>query len=1040
MVLPNGLRIMNIQDERALETAFAMAVQSGLYNDPVAFPGLAHFCEHMVFLGTEKYPEPSGFDNFMGRNGGSNNAYTASDRTVYFGQIAGDAGYEAMDRFADFFRAPLFNRSFVEKEVHAIDSEHAKNVQNPTQRVVQTFYALSNPEHPMSKFHTGNLETLFTRPQSRNENPVDALEVYFRRYYCPDKMRLVTFGSESLERQYATAKEIFGTIPEGSEECRSSPVKQWSTPAPWTCNSGAGQSCVGNFLHIQGTQPTPALWIHFPLPALSEHWASRPLTYINYVLSYSGVDSITRTLTDQLGLATDCGTSADENSAGTNVFYIVTLTEKGLKDPVAVMDIIFSYLAQLRERGVDEALYQSLANITSLEWDWGEMQGPMSTVEDMAARMTHSQMPVEKLLSADKRILTPNPEIVASLIELLTPENMNAALVYPPPQEDADSSSLADLGAGPGNVQQLPYYNVSFKAQDLDEYLHQARLAQGPAMQLQGPTSDRWLSWLNGTAQAKDAGVPVPKVPSEVKDVPAKIPLEHMHAPTANASAEGFDRRLFGSKPQRLDGDGNLWYRSGWVTMSPKVSVDMHFSPFIAPNESEVSSLDSMRLQLYSRLLSEEMEPKMVDLVATGVSYSITVGSTGISVSFGGFAPLMPKLVDLVLTEFKNFNQNRSITDSKRFKRVVDDTRETLSTYDSMPVQYASSDMNVLLLKGGHSRQESLASLGNVTIDSVAASAEELMLSRRLQLRSLAMGNLEQGEAQTVVGQCADDFQSPDMKAKLADNSGEVELFAPVVNPRQPIELRKQNPRADDPNDVAIVALLYGVKTVESRVLLSLLGQILGTEAYNELRTVRQLGYVVQGGASSFSNVLAVKVMVQGTALDADEAEAAIQAVITDYMPRKLESLTASELESMKSALLQQLLVPPVGASEEVDHFWAPVRQGGQCFDLQDKMIAFLNSTGNVTREKMATMWGELATPQQGVRKRVTVKYFSGQVPPPPTPEQAAAMWQKQGVPEAHQELLRQELNQTLVLDRADSEARKELLKGGSYFPSVMNC
>ncbi|CAK0814172.1 unnamed protein product [Prorocentrum cordatum] len=171
-----------VLDDRALENAFAMAVQSGSSNDPLEFPGLAHFCEHMVFLGTEKYPEPSGFDNFMGENGGSNNAYTSFDLTVYFGQISSAVGAEAMDRFADFFRKPLFNRSFVEKEVHAIDSEHAKNVQSHSNRIIETMYSLASSDNPLSRFHTGNLETLYTEPMSKNKNPVDALEVYFQRH------------------------------------------------------------------------------------------------------------------------------------------------------------------------------------------------------------------------------------------------------------------------------------------------------------------------------------------------------------------------------------------------------------------------------------------------------------------------------------------------------------------------------------------------------------------------------------------------------------------------------------------------------------------------------------------------------------------------------------------------------------------------------------------------------------------------------------------------------------------------------------------
>ncbi|CAE6914789.1 STE23 [Symbiodinium sp. CCMP2592] len=107
-------------DPRAQE-AFTEAVKAGSHDDPRQLPGLAHFCEHMLFLGTEKYPENSGFDQFLMKYGGSSNAFTASEVTVYFAAASSDAASEGLDRFADFFRAPLFKQdasSDVQLSIH----------------------------------------------------------------------------------------------------------------------------------------------------------------------------------------------------------------------------------------------------------------------------------------------------------------------------------------------------------------------------------------------------------------------------------------------------------------------------------------------------------------------------------------------------------------------------------------------------------------------------------------------------------------------------------------------------------------------------------------------------------------------------------------------------------------------------------------------------------------------------------------------------------------------------------------------------------
>ena len=79
----------------------------GSFDDPKARPGLAHFLEHMLFIGTEKYPEPDGYFSFVESNGGSSNAYTAPEVTNYFFDVKPDAFREGLDRFAHFFIDPL---------------------------------------------------------------------------------------------------------------------------------------------------------------------------------------------------------------------------------------------------------------------------------------------------------------------------------------------------------------------------------------------------------------------------------------------------------------------------------------------------------------------------------------------------------------------------------------------------------------------------------------------------------------------------------------------------------------------------------------------------------------------------------------------------------------------------------------------------------------------------------------------------------------------------------------------------------------------
>ena len=74
--------------------------------------------QHMLFLGTEKYPDENSYSAYLNKHGGWSNAYTASEDTNYFFELQHDYLEEALDRFAQFFIAPLFTESCVAREMN----------------------------------------------------------------------------------------------------------------------------------------------------------------------------------------------------------------------------------------------------------------------------------------------------------------------------------------------------------------------------------------------------------------------------------------------------------------------------------------------------------------------------------------------------------------------------------------------------------------------------------------------------------------------------------------------------------------------------------------------------------------------------------------------------------------------------------------------------------------------------------------------------------------------------------------------------------
>ena len=91
--------------------------------------GTAHFLEHMLFMGTEKYPNENEYTEYIKNAGGYNNAFTSLTDTNYHFECSNEAFEGGLDRFAQFYISPLLGESQTEREMKAVDSEYNMSLQ-----------------------------------------------------------------------------------------------------------------------------------------------------------------------------------------------------------------------------------------------------------------------------------------------------------------------------------------------------------------------------------------------------------------------------------------------------------------------------------------------------------------------------------------------------------------------------------------------------------------------------------------------------------------------------------------------------------------------------------------------------------------------------------------------------------------------------------------------------------------------------------------------------------------------------------------------
>jgi insulysin len=260
--LKNGLQVLLVSDPTTDKSAACLCVEVGHMSDPKNLPGLAHFCEHMLFLGTDKFPDENGYSSFLSKNGGTSNAATYPDVTKFYFDVAPDKFEEAIDRFSQFFIAPLFTESATLREINAVNSEHEKNLAADVWRVRQVNKSLANPNHEYSRFGTGNKETLLDNPKSLNIDTRQELMKFHQQWYSSNIMNLAILGKESLDELEELTIKYFSDI-----ENKNVELPKWSDEVYLP-----DQKAVK--VHIVPVKDSRSLTISFQIPDLDEYFRS----------------------------------------------------------------------------------------------------------------------------------------------------------------------------------------------------------------------------------------------------------------------------------------------------------------------------------------------------------------------------------------------------------------------------------------------------------------------------------------------------------------------------------------------------------------------------------------------------------------------------------------------------------------------------------------------------------------------------------------------------------------------------------------------
>ncbi len=406
-VLDNGMKVLLVSDPEADKAAASVDVNAGSNSDPANFAGLAHFLEHMLFLGTGPYPEAGEYQEYIAEHGGSHNAYTGYENTNYYFDI--DQAYlePTLDRFSQFFIAPLFTPDYVDRERNAVHSEYQSGLQDDGRRGYSALKAVINPAHPLAGFSVGSLDTL---QDHDGVSLRDALLAHYDRYYSANLMSVAISGPQTLDELEAMARRFF------------TPVVNRNRTAPLSTEALFTPGSLPALLALEPVRDSRSLTYTFPIPQMRQYYKAKPLNYLGHLLGHEGEDSLLALLRAKgwaNGLAAGAGFSYPDVATFT---VSVGLTEAGVDHIDDITGLMFQFIGVTRRDGIEEWMFDELRVMAELAFRYQEQGDPQSYVSSMARRL--QDYPPAELITAAFTYEAFEPELLTRVLDALRPDNV----------------------------------------------------------------------------------------------------------------------------------------------------------------------------------------------------------------------------------------------------------------------------------------------------------------------------------------------------------------------------------------------------------------------------------------------------------------------------------------------------------------------------------------------------------------------------------------------------------------------------------------
>ncbi|KAJ3682908.1 hypothetical protein LUZ60_013135 [Juncus effusus] len=400
------------------KAAAAMCVGMGSCSDPPNAQGLAHFLEHMLFMGSSEFPDENDYDSFLAKHGGSSNAFTEFEHTCYYFEVNREFLNGALKRFSQFFISPLVKADAMDRELNAVDSEFNQVLQSDDCRLLQVHCNTALPGHPLNRFFWGNKKSLSDAAGSGVNMREEILKLYNNNYHA-GIMKLVVIGGEPLDILQNWVVDLFSKVKPGPQmeiSIKNNEIPVW--PA-------------GKLYRLEAVKDLHDLHLSWTLPCLHKEYLKKPHDYIAHLLGHEGRGSILYLLKAK-GWATSLSASVEDDgmlmSSFAYIFIVnIRLTDAGLDKMYEVINVVYEYIKLLNSSKPQEWIFKELQDMGNMDFRFAEEQPQCDYAVTLSENAIYYK---EKHIVCGEYIFEEwDPALVQHILGFFTPDNMRVDVI-----------------------------------------------------------------------------------------------------------------------------------------------------------------------------------------------------------------------------------------------------------------------------------------------------------------------------------------------------------------------------------------------------------------------------------------------------------------------------------------------------------------------------------------------------------------------------------------------------------------------------------